>query len=391
MSRAPHLALPAFNMSQRPAPQAILHVVDSLELGGLERVVTDLAITQHQRGHRVAVFSINATTGLAGELTRAGVDVIVGNKQGTLDMKVLRLIRHTARSMHATVVHAHNFVPNYYAALALMGMRQRPTQVVTCHDMGTRLSNKRLRVLFNWSLKRTARVAMVGKQVHDRYTQSGMVSRERAQTVLNGIPVERFTGSPARRQEARRRLGLDETAVVLGCVGRLVALKNHQLLIGLLPDLLRKQPDLHLVIVGYGDLHETLLAQARQLGVADHLTITGQRNDVADLLPGFDVFALPSTTEGVSIALLEACATGLPAVASRVGGNPEIIHDDETGLLVPVSDASATLAALERLVCDVDLRQRLGQAAQHWVGAHASTTALEQAYDLCYRAAHQAR
>ena len=366
------------------ASLSIVHVVDSLEFGGLERVVTDLAIAQHQHGHRVAVFSINDTRGFAPELQAAGVHVHIGHKQGTLDMRVLRSLRRVIRAQQATVVHAHNFVPNYYAAMALTGLWRGPTLVNTCHDMGTRLSHRRLRMLFQWSLRRTARVAMVGSQVHARYTQSGMVPASRADTVLNGIPVARFHQTEARRAEARRRLDIATDALVVGCVGRLVGLKNHALLIELMPALVKLAPHLHLVIVGYGELHETLLQQAQRLGVAGHVHITGQRSDVADLLPAFDVFAQPSLTEGVSIALLEAAATGLPSLATRVGGNPEIVHDEQTGLLVPVSDAEATLQALQRLIQDAELRNRLGQAAQRWVTAHASTEALLKAYDRFY-------
>jgi glycosyltransferase involved in cell wall biosynthesis len=374
-------------MPKHASPLAILHVVDSLEFGGLERVVTDLAIAQQQQGHRVAVFSINATTGFSDELRRVGIKVIVGHKQGTLDRRVIHLLRQTARAMHADIVHAHNFVPNYYSAFALLGWWGAPALVNSCHDMGTRLSNRRLRWLFQGSLWRTARVAMVGQQVFDRYVQSGFVRADRAETVLNGIPVERFTSTPARRARARQLLDLPDQALVIGCVGRLVGLKNHRLLIGLMPELLAQHPSLRLVIVGYGELHTELEAQAKALGVSEQVLITGQRSDVSDLLPAFDVFALPSLTEGLSIALLEACATGLAVMASAVGGNPEIIKDGQTGLLVGVDDRNATQVALNTLLGDAALRARLGQAASTWVNANASSQALCQAYDGCYQRA----
>jgi len=377
-------------MPHLPALVSILHVVDSLEFGGLERVVTDLAMAQQQAGHRVAVFSINQTTGFASELRQAGIDVVIANKAGTLDAKVIRLLRSTASRMGAHVVHAHNFVPNYYAALALLLWPGGPMLVNTCHDMGMRLSHARLRRLFQMSLWRTARVAMVGQQVHDRYMALGMVPPSRAETVLNGIPVARFANTPAHKGQARAKLKLSEQDLVIGCVGRLVGLKNHRLLIGLMPELLATHPTLKLVIVGYGELHEALAQQARDLGVAHAVTITGQRSDVSDLLPAFDVFALPSLTEGLSIALLEACASSLAVLASRVGGNPDIITDGQNGLLVPADDAPATKAALLRLLGAPGIRQSYGQAARQWVEAHASSGALVRAYDAFYRRAAQA-
>src|SRR5690606_7507341 len=101
----------------------------------------------------------------------------------------------------------------------------------------------------------------------------------------------------------------------------------------------------------------------------------------------FDVFALPSRTEGVSIALLEACASGLAVMATDVGGNPEIIQHEATGLLVPPDDADATLKAFQRLLADAGLRDRLGRATREWVRANASLNALRLRYDALYRQA----
>ncbi len=363
-------------------PLRIVHVVDSLEFGGLERVVVDLAIAQKHAGHQVQVFSINATAGFRPNLESADIRVVVGDKQGTLDRRVLKSLRAT--TAQADVVHAHNFVPNYYAALATLFQRGRRVQICTCHDMGTRLSNRRLRWLFRWSLSRTRRVAMVGQQVCDRFIEMGMVDPRRAVTVLNGIPVQRFRNSPERKERARGQLGLPATSPVIGCVGRLVGLKNHALLLTQMPRLLQTHPDLMLVIVGDGPLHDQLLDQVQSLGIARHVMLLGARTDVADLLPAFDVFALPSQTEGLSIALLEACATGLAVVASRVGGNPEIIHDGQTGRLIEANDAQSLLHGLTELLDDPVARARFGAAACDWVTAHASIDALRRAYDDCY-------
>ena len=376
-----------------PTPFAVLHVVDSLERGGLERLVHYLAIAQHQAGWSVAVFSINQTEGYRASLEAAGVPVIVGHKQGTLDLRVLRLLRQTIRRRGITTVHAHNFVPSYYAAAALLGMRQRPTQVVTCHDMGTRLSHRRLRRLFEWSVGRSQAVAMVGRQVHERFVRDAIVPAAKAVTLLNAVPVADFLITPERRQAAREALGLRPDDVVVGCVGRLVELKNHTALIRLWPQVLALQPRARLVLIGEGPLREALTQQAQALGLGDAVVFAGIRTDVARLLPGLDVFALPSFTEGVSIALLEACATGLPALASRVGGNVEVIQDGDSGLLFDVTQESELHHALQRLLSpDAEgaaLRQGLGQRARVWVQEHASLDVLREQYAALYQRARQ--
>jgi glycosyltransferase involved in cell wall biosynthesis len=377
-----------------PAPRRplrLLHVVDSLERGGLERAVVDLAVAQQRWGDEVAVFSILETSGFRPELEDAGVPVIVGAKRRSFDLRVLgRLRRAALDGPRADIVHAHNFVPSYYAAAALLGARRPPALVGTCHDMGTRLTNRRLRWLYRWSLTRTARVAMVGRQVHDRYVFSGMVDPARAITVRNGVPVGRFGTSDARRAAARAQLGLDPHATVIGCVGRLVALKNHRMMVAVLPDLLRKRADLTLALLGGGPLCEELQAQATALGVADRIVFAGERTGIPDLLPAFDLFVMPSLTEGLSIALLEACATGLPIVATAVGGNLEIVTDAQAGLLIPPGEQSALLEAVGTMLGDAALRERCGASARRWALAHASMEAFRASYDAFYRGALRA-
>lgn len=366
-------------------PVRVLHVVDSLEFGGLERVVTDLAIGQHRAGQKVTVLSIKDVGDLAAELDAAGVPVVWGGKRRGADWSTLQKLRMTADGSAFDVVHAHNFMPSYYSAAALLAKRNAPALVATCHDMGTRLGQRKLRWMFRWSLSRSARVAMVGGQVYDRYLAMKMVRPDRTITVLNGIPIERFGITAERRLAARTALGLPADALVVGTVGRLVALKNQGLLLELLPRLRRAHPSLRLALIGGGVLDDALKAQARELGITDSVLFAGERKQVADLLPAFDVFALPSLTEGLSIALLEASATGLAIVASRVGGNPEIIRDEDTGLLVEPANAPALEGALSRLLEDAALRGRLGSNARNWVAEHASLTAMGQAYDRFYR------
>lgn len=369
----------------------LLHIVDSLEFGGLERVVTDLAIEQRRQGHDVTVFSLLSTEGFAPELRRGGVDVLVGHKRGTADLRMLRELRGLIRRRRIDLVHAHNFVPNYHAAAATLGMWRKPLIVGTCHDMGTRLSNERLRRYYRWSLRYTAGLAMVGKQVHDRFVEADFVPASKAFTVLNGIPVERFTSTAERRTQAREALGVAPDTLLIGAVGRLVGLKNHRLLIAQMPALLQQFPTAQLVVIGGGPLQAELQQQIDGLGLQGQVRLLGQRTDVADLTVGFDIFAMPSLTEGLSIALLEAAATRLTLVATDVGGNPEVVKHGETGLLVPVDDGPALQAALRTCLADAALRERLGAAAEAFVVRNASLQKMAEVYGQFYQRAHAAR
>jgi glycosyltransferase involved in cell wall biosynthesis len=367
----------------------ILHVVDSLERGGLERVVTDLAVEQRRAGHEVTVFSILRTAGFLGEIEASGIPVRIGGKMRAFDLGVIRALR--AEAKRHDIVNAHNFTPSYYSAVALLLHRRAPAHVVTCHDMGTRLKDRKLRAFFAFSLRRTRRAAMVSRQVRDWYVESELVPADRAVTITNGIPVERFRAIPERRATARHALGLTADALVVGCVGRLVPVKNHALLLECLPRLVTRHANLAVVLVGGGELATMLRERAASLGVAGRVFFAGEQPNVADLLPGFDVFAQPSLSEGLSIALLEASATGLAIVATDVGGNREIVGDGVTGLLVPSGDVDALTTALDRVLSDADLRASFGAAAAKWVERNASITVMREAYDRFYRDALAAR
>lgn len=345
-------------------PPRLLHVVDGLATGGLERFVCDLALSQHAAGQSVAVFSLNRTDGFRTELEAGGVEVIQGDKRGGFDRALIRRLRAVVRARGIELVHTHNFVPNYYAALAMLGLRC--ALVNTCHNMGTRLAQRRLRWLFRLSLLRTARIATVGEAARTHLVGAGLLPAARTVALDNGIPVQRFARGEGARAAARELLGLALDAPVLGCVGRLVALKNHALLLGLLPQLRARFAGLRLVLIGDGPLRAELAQQVQTLGLGDCVHFAGDRSDVARLLCAFDVFVQPSRTEGLSIALLEASAAGCAIVASRVGGNPEIVAEGERGRLFESEDAAGLQAVLAELLADAGQRRRLGDAARAW-------------------------
>lgn len=381
MSATPAASMPATGDGGR---LSILHVVDTLEFGGLERVVADLSSAQRAHGHAVSVFSLTGAGDLGPSLKDAGVQVLEGGKRHGLDLALLSRLRRAASGMQADIVHTHNFVPNYYAALALMTIaRRRPVLVNTCHNMGSRLAGARLRRLYRLSLARTARVAGVGTGVADHLVAMGLVPRARIDAVRNGVHMPPVPDTPARAR-GRAALGLDDDAIVVGCVGRLVALKNHRLLLDQVPALALAFPRLQVVLVGDGPMRDELQAHAAALGIEARVHFTGARSDVDRLLPALDVFVLPSRTEGLSIALLEACAQALPIVASRVGGNPEIVRHGSTGLLFDSDDGDALRASLRCLLTDDVLRRALGDAARAWVDTHASMPALRAGYDAFY-------
>jgi glycosyltransferase involved in cell wall biosynthesis len=257
--------------------------------------------------------------------------------------------------------------------------------VNTRHDMGSTRRGDLREKLYRLSVPLTRLAVMVSEGVMEHFVTKGIVPKRKARVVLNGIATDCAQyANPVQRGAARRILAVGDDEFVVGCVGRLVELKNHAVAIRATAHLASLLPGVRLVLIGSGPLQPDLEALARDLGVEERVSLLGERSDTRDLLPGMDAFLMPSLTEGHSIALLEAAAAGLPIVATNVGGNPEIVEHERTGLLVPTNDDRSISRALQRLQGNRTLAAKLGSDARAWVLGHVSVPAMADAYEAVY-------
>jgi glycosyltransferase involved in cell wall biosynthesis len=225
------------------------------------------------------------------------------------------------------------------------------------------------------------RVCAVSADLKQHMVAEGFPSR-RVQVVYNGIDPGHRPSSIERRA-VREALGVPSGAFVAGTVGRLDPVKNLQVMLRAHALLLVKHPDARAVIVGDGPERGTLETLAAELGIAHAVIFTGYRSDVRALMAAFDVYVNTSKYEGVSLTILEAMASSLPVVATPVGGNPEVVIDQETGLLVPgcarsVADANSLLAL------DFRRRRRMGDAGRWRVIRHFSIARMVGDYASAY-------
>jgi glycosyltransferase involved in cell wall biosynthesis len=214
-------------------------------------------------------------------------------------------------------------------------------------------------------LKYTSRIdcfIAVSRRVAEVLEASG-VPRERVRTVYSGVPA-RARPDPARRATLRKELGLPDGAPVVGSVGALAAHKDPVTLVRGAAVVLRERPAARLLLVGDGPLRGEIEREARALGVADRVVLAGFRDDAIDCLSLLDVFAVTSRLEGLNTTVLDAMALGLPIVATRAGGIPEIVADNECGVLVPPGDPEALARALVLLLEDRQRAERFGAAAR---------------------------
>ncbi|MFT7465532.1 MAG: glycosyltransferase involved in cell wall biosynthesis [Pseudohongiellaceae bacterium] len=209
----------------------------------------------------------------------------------------------------------------------------------------------------------TDRLIHVSRGERDQGQALGVIAPSRARVVPNGIDPGPFQ-NPQGGAELRAEFGIPASAPVVGCVGLLNDAKGHDVLVDALALL---GDDVHVLLVGHGELEQPLRAQAAELGLGERMHITGWRDDVSPCHGAMDVFCLPSRWEGLSYALLEALAAGLPCVSSQVNGSPEVLlpggAEPDCGRLVPCGDAPALAEALAELLSQHELRKALSVAA----------------------------
>ena len=361
----------------------ITHVVENLNRGGLERVVLDLVRTQVQRGHACEVVCLFERGLLADELEAQGVPVRACGKRGGLDVRAVTQLRGYLRAHGAEVVHTHNAMAHYYAVLASLGLGVR--RINTRHGMAGLATSTRREGLFRLSMPFTDAVVTVCETARRDLLRAAALPAAKLAAIPNGIAVERFKPANAdARAKLLAALGLPAGTRLIVTVGRLTGAKNHESLIRAFVALRARDRDLALVIVGDGQLREPLAKLAASDAAGGRVLLLGDRSDVSELLPGCDVFAMSSLTEGYSVALLEACAAGLPIVATDVGGNAEIVHDGGNGRVVPPGNDEALAAALAEVLGDWGRAGIMGRAGRDWVEREGSLQQMARRYEALY-------
>jgi glycosyltransferase involved in cell wall biosynthesis len=296
----------------------------------------------------------------------------------------IALIPRLFRVLRADVIHSHLEFSNELAVLAARSLgRDRPAVIIHVHNYPDRHYSG----FHRWAGRKLASradlflalSASIATSIRSAFGEVG-----RLEIVPNTIDATWLERGQKARGAERRASG----AMAIGTVARLTPQKSVHDLIEAMPHVLRARPEARLTIVGDGPLRRDLEERCRRIRVADSVTFTGILPDVADAYAGFDVFVLPSTHEGMPMALLEAMAMGVPVVGTRVPGITELIEHERTGLCVPHGDPKALADAVLRLLADDALAGRLSIAARervrHGYTRDAAARRIEELYaDLC--------
>lgn len=345
----------------------VLQVVLSLNPGGTERLVIEICKRLAQQVDSF-VCCLDEPGEWAAELAALDIPVSALGRGSGFQPGLSRAIARMIESHAIDVVHCHHYSPYVYGLFA-SALTKTPL-VFTEHGRLSDAAPSLKRRLVNPVLSAIGgRICAVSADLKRHMVAEGFPER-RVHVVHNGIdPGRRATA--AQHRAAREALGIAHDAFVIGSVGRLDPVKNLGALIEAQSLLLQAFPASRVVIVGDGPERQALEAQAAGLGIADAVTFAGYRSDVRELMAAFDVYANTSTYEGISLTILEAMAAGLPVIATPVGGNPEVVVQHETGLLVPAR-ARSIADAIAPLVDDPQRRRVIGDAGRWRVLRHFS-------------------
>jgi glycosyltransferase involved in cell wall biosynthesis len=358
----------------------IAHVIDTDGPGGAERVVAHLATTLQASGVRnVALLPPNGEGWLARQLEGSGVTIDYFSIDGSV-ASCAKSLAAALRRHRITLAHSHEFSMAVCGAWACR--RAGIPHVITMHGGRYYAGRLRRRLGLRAAFALSGRTVAVSSRLAAQLSRDLWMRPSRIATIPNGVrPV------PGYRFPVRDQLRLGPRDRLLVAVGNLYPVKGHQHLIDALALLAGRYPDVHLAISGRGDLADALAARAGAHNLSSRVHFLGLRPDVSDILAAADIFVLPSLSEGLPLALLEAMFAGCAIVATNVGDVGVALGDGEAGVLVEPGDAAALAAAINGLLSNPDRARDLGRRAARRAAAEYDITHMVRRYVSTYQQA----
>lgn len=353
----------------------IVQLVETLEIGGLERISVDLALAQKRAGHSPMLYCMFTGGPLAGDARAAGIPVTEFHKEPGFSLKMLFLLARRLARDEADVVHTHNPGVHHYGAVAAR-MAGVPAVVNTRHGPATSFGHAYQETYFRAVMPLTDTVVFVCEDSRRYLVEKRRLPNRKSAVIINGIELDAFLEKPATPMSASPR-------VRFGAVGRMVPVKAHSILIEAFAQLSRKLPHAELRIVGGGPLENQLKEQARKAGLDSRIRIEGLNHRIAGVLRELDIFVLSSTSEGLPLVILEAMAAGLPVVSTRIGGVPEVAPEGDVSVLCAPGSASDLAEAMYHAATRCDLAS-MGKKAREMATAKFSLQQMWRSYQAIY-------
>ncbi len=337
----------------------IVHTESSCGWGGQEIRILEESRGLMERGHRVTLLCPAESTIFkrAREWGVKAVSVPIKEKRWA-DFKALRAWIRANRD-DIDVVNTHSSTDSWLMALVNLSLRKNAVSVVRTRHISAPVK----RTWFNrWLYAKAARrIVTTGEGLRAELIDGLGLPPEHVLSIFTGINTKRFV--PGSKVDARSKLGLDENAVWIGIVATLRSWKGHRYLMKAIAEL--DDPRIRLAIVGDGPQRDKLNRLAVELGLSRSIRFAGQQRDVQPWLQALDIFVLPSyANEGVSQAVMQAMAVGLPVITTPIGSSADVIRPGMTGVIVPPKDSAAIAEAIRKLLEKPAEAEKLGTAAR---------------------------
>jgi len=342
----------------------LAYVVNSLNPGGTEKLVVEMS-RSFLSEFQVLVLCLDEPGLWADGLRSDGIPVYCLWRQPGLDFAVAVRLANYFRRFDVRIVHAHQTTPWFYAALSRL-LHSQPKLLFEEHGRFFPEVRNLKRILVNRLLVRklTHRFVAVSQDIRERLREYEGLGADRIEVIYNGARAEPPVGS-GERDALRGELGFKPGCFVVGTVGRFDPIKNLPMLVASLERASKEVDALRGLLVGDGPVFPEIRSLVEKAGLHDRVRLTGFRSDARKLIGCMDLFVLSSFSEGTSMALLEAMMAGVPVAVTRVGGNPEIVVDGESGWVVPSNSVDALTAAIREALGDAQKRQKIAAAGKH--------------------------
>lgn len=372
-------------------PPLIAHIIFRFATGGLENGLVNLINHMPSNRYRHAVICLTDATPFSGRIRRKDVPIVALHKQDGLDWKVYGRMWRVLRKLKPAIVHTRNLPTMEFQTVAWLAGVHGRIHGEHGRDMydvdGTSVKYNMLRRLLSPFI---CRYTAVSRDLASWLSEVVGISPNRVSQIYNGVDVGAFCA----RADSRPLVGPDrfvnDSSVVIGTVGRMQEVKDQVTLAKAFIHLLTTAPEYRktarLIMVGDGPLRRQCLDVLEDAGMSKLAWLPGDRQDVPELMRAFDVFVLPSRAEGISNTILEAMATGLPVIATNVGGNPELLLDSVSGQLVPSGNVEAMATAIAPYVNSPSRRMAHGHAGRSRVESYFSLDVMVRRYIDAYDA-----
>ncbi|NOY84208.1 MAG: glycosyltransferase [Nitrospirae bacterium] len=359
----------------------IAFLVHTYGFGGLENMVTNLVNHLDPSRFESTIISFAPLKPLNGRVDPKRVQVISLNKKGGNNPILIYKICLLLKKIGADIVQTHNWGTAFEG---ILGAKLARVPAIIHAERGT-IEDKRHNIIlqrFLWSFPN--QILSVSQAHRQKMTDLVGFPHEQIRAIVNGVDTDLFFPNPEIKKEIRKKLGLKKDSFCIGTVGSLRPVKNQLLLINACKTILHNFENVEVMIVGEGPLKAQLKQEVKTLGFSEKIHFAGGQTNIPEILNALDVFVLPSLSEGMPNAVLEAMACGIPVIATSVGGVPEVIEDGKNGMLISSGDEEALILSLGEVIQDQEKRLSFGIEAQRRAKTYFSLKNMVSEYQMFY-------